>query len=697
MKKIIRILLLILILVLIISIVQSQKKEYKEEDYLDINNYKDIDFYKNSDPTLWDYTLVDWNKVDFNRKDIYTIQTFFDNLPNNKYRSLNYKLIDNYDLISDHRKIYGTKYLRDLGCDKCRLLLEYGIRHSNLNLLTFSSKGIKHTMGDSISIPGTYPEITWFEYTKEGIIAIFHKHIRSITIPEEDSLEFYQNYKYRERNIEIGNIKFKINGGGAIKIRDGKVFVKSGFSKSRWDKTFSINDVGIEAEKNDVRLFFDGKNHQECDCTYVSMNKNKKIIISQVQDINGHTLTINEPWIKIRAPLKLKHNFGTLTFQKREGEELIPSISMKFEPLDPVSSAARKERGELNFIEIRNGNSIIYVKEDGSVNEPLETSSELVRSNPLRINIIDINEKSLLGTDEKPKSLIIDNFGRVKDIDFDQLANFEQARLYFGLPEDVKVIGEKIKEASKIKEILKQEIKDKRGIDPMWFFGWFNDKRETRIIRGLIKASENSGFSPEFLTAFAFQEGINEFIEKKLYFNPDSELYADGVLGLLTFGDSVEELKRRGFVREDFNEGDEYVITRTGRSGGLKLSIPTFKNVDFALEGFAGVHKKTREDVINFIQDNSQRLDIENKPISEDQLNYWTYYLNNCGPGCMEYTILKNGIEIPKNPGAARKTRAGAGRNPTWNSLRFLATMDLIKEVGLFDNSISEKVSQDNK
>ena len=115
MRQIIRIFVVFFALVVVIYIVKAQiTGTYKPEDYRDPNVYQNPNFYKISNPGLWDFKLVNWKYVDFSRKDVYGYQAFYDNLPYNKWSSLNYKLIDNYDLIRDHDKIDGNKYIKDM-------------------------------------------------------------------------------------------------------------------------------------------------------------------------------------------------------------------------------------------------------------------------------------------------------------------------------------------------------------------------------------------------------------------------------------------------------------------------------------------------------------------------------------------------------------------------------------------------------
>ena len=195
---------------LLISIVNAQTQNC---DYKSGGNpqecYSQSDFIKNSDATKWDLKYIDWSKPEvyenptiYNREDIYknsevyNNQYFYKNLPNDKYKSVDYRLV-NYDLIN-HDFIDGNKYLRDLGCNECVFATHFEW-YVKSDYVKFSSEGIRHKDGDYVSIPGSYPRYTFFDVIEDKILVGFNNLKEQIIVPEHDSLTvsgFDNNLKY---------------------------------------------------------------------------------------------------------------------------------------------------------------------------------------------------------------------------------------------------------------------------------------------------------------------------------------------------------------------------------------------------------------------------------------------------------------------------------------------------------------------
>ncbi len=151
-----------LIIILLLAHLQLSVRAQQNWDYSSDQSYKNPDFLRDSDPTKWNYKNVDWsNSVVFENPRIYDIDnlysnpevynnpTFYKNLPEYKYKNLDYKIV-NFQMIEDHSKIIGDKYLSDLGCKFCRLNFQgLGIEKDTLK---FNSEGIKHKKGDYVTI-----------------------------------------------------------------------------------------------------------------------------------------------------------------------------------------------------------------------------------------------------------------------------------------------------------------------------------------------------------------------------------------------------------------------------------------------------------------------------------------------------------------------------------------------------------------
>lgn len=649
--------------------------EYTVEDYQNPDVYENPAFYQTSDPSQWSYDLVDWYKVDFNRKELYLQQAFFDNLPDNQWSAVSYKLIDDYTLIQDHRKIDGDKYVRDLGCRECDLTF----REPEKGLITYSKQGIRHATGDHVSSPGTYPLATSFYVTDRGINVKVERTegFPSFIFPAGDA--FYYNSDLRSDRITYGTAQFTVrNGYDWLRFIDGKIFIP----KEDYQQGTRIDEIYIltDADSSAIQLFFDGNTHPECGCAYVSMSPDKRRLVSAGSgDRKGYTLTLRDPWLTTQATLSIKQRFGTTTFQNRKEQGLIPSITMELDPVD-----AEKE-GQVFFSnEIVNGKVKIRVYTDGSVRQVIDTRIEEPNSNPLVLNVQNTKGESLIGTAANPLRLIFDDQNRIATIGYSETVTGEQARVYSTIAGDVAPIAGRALEASKRREELKQNIQQKYGVAPMHMMGWVDDKREVGIVRSLLFASRASGLSPEFVTAAAFQEGLNVFIEKEYYQNPNVKLYSDAVLGLMHFPEEADNLKRKGFLRRDFQGEKGYLSEYSSKYYYTQY----FSNVQEALEAFTATLAERKADFLTYAR--NKGYDVGR--LSEDQINYWTYTSFNCGKSCMRERA-KESLDIPVGAGTIQMTHVG-NIDPHWNAKRVLATTDLIKQARLYERAISEEIVQ---
>jgi len=330
MIKIIKIFVFVMILSYLIGIVNS--REYTDENFLDPNVYKNIDF---------------------DREDIYIIQAFYDNLPDDKWSSLRYDLISNFDLIRDHSKIDGQKFLKDLGCVNC--FFNVYEEQPELSLLTYSGQGIKHIKGDYVSIPGTYHNSeVYYSITEDGIIVGIDPGSLSddLEVPLTDSVTVTSSKHFV--SVKIGDDEFDL-AGGDVRIKNGEIILEKGREDDIFYSGTIINGVRIKPNGRDTRLFFDGKERdfngnelKDCDCNYVSMNEDSRILISGINENNGfvgHSISFEDTqFVKTITSFSMVHNFGTIILENRENEQpepLIPKLMMIFSP------SLEEEAGEM--------------------------------------------------------------------------------------------------------------------------------------------------------------------------------------------------------------------------------------------------------------------------------------------------------------------------------------------------------------
>lgn len=108
-------------------------------------------------------------------------------------------------------------------------------------------------------------------------------------------------------------------------------------------------------------------------------------------------------------------------------------------------------------------------------------------------------------------------------------------------------------------------------------------------------------------------------------------------LGLDYFPSEVSGLKNGNFLRQNFNE---YKIVSVD-SDALPYAI--FNNLDYGLEAIAARFAWTKWRFLN----DAKNLGIDTKTLSEDQINFWTYYYYNLGANAGRNVLKKyvnNGI-----------------------------------------------------
>lgn len=155
-------------------------------------------------------------------------------------------------------------------------------------------------------------------------------------------------------------------------------------------------------------------------------------------------------------------------------------------------------------------------------------------------------------------------------------------------------------------------------------------------------------------------------------------------LGLDYIYDEIATLKTGDFIREDFNEGDEYEYY-LGYFGAKKLSAATFANVKYGIEALAARVAWTK---YLFLKD-AKELGILTDSLTEDQINFWTYYYYHIGFGSGKKVLTrytKNGILNDYNFIRAKPGEAIMhGCNARHNSIMRTSTAKFIRELGVFE------------
>lgn len=390
--KLNKLLVTFLVFILLVSSIYAesppdQGSSGSDYDYSSDDSYSDPDFYSNSDPSRWDYSKVDWEKVDFNRAEIYSSPEFYNNIPDDRYRNLDYKQVE-FSQIKDHSKIDPAKYFKDMGCSGCYL-------DKGGQKVIFSKKGITHPNGNSVSIPGNYPSGCLFVATKNRIEVIVPEDAETISVPTVDKVTI--NIQGRDITLADGT---KVSG--KLSYDKGQAYVKAG-------DVATINGIKISTQFidqpeyiNDILVFFDGEEHKSTE-DYVSLNAAAKKLTIQADSDYGMNLVFmkTNPFVKIEEGDKVRIS-GTkeviLALKNRDEQGLIPQVIIRTTAPD---GAINLDSGKIS-IELYNGKAYSSV-----------FTSEKASSSPMSLEIYDESGKTLVGTKTEPKKVLINNYNEM--------------------------------------------------------------------------------------------------------------------------------------------------------------------------------------------------------------------------------------------------------------------------------------------
>ena len=205
------------------------------------------------------------------------------------------------------------------------------------------------------------------------------------------------------------------------------------------------------------------------------------------------------------------------------------------------------------------------------------------------------------------------------------------------------------------------------------------------------RASENkygTRVSPLLVYTIGMGEGLVELLNV-YYCDYNFDAYLEPIsgfsrLGLDHFSDEIVALKSGGFLRNDFDEGDEYGLQVNLNEKYKNVNSAYFKNLHYGLEALAA---RVAYSKYQFERD-IKLLGIDKSSFSEDEINYWTYYYFNTGAGSAKNFLtsristgtLHEKSTISAKPG--EKVRNGlCGRH---NAIIRTATAKFIHDLGIF-------------
>ena len=227
---------------------------------------------------------------------------------------------------------------------------------------------------------------------------------------------------------------------------------------------------------------------------------------------------------------------------------------------------------------------------------------------------------------------------------------------------------------AKTLEEIGQDVEARYHAYPQVFLGLL---KEDAVVSPLLAAAQKTGMDPYFMTAVAFQEGYILFAETAEKAEPLSiknyRFSSASPMGIDSFADYVQQMKRNGQLRSDFNA---YEITNSKFCNEANHCVPftRFKGPAAALEALTGL---VRFKQAQFLKD-AKSCGIDTARLSQADLEMWTYcYYNFRDPKAI---LKKYGIQwVWQDVGAEEKDLQ--------NVKRVGATADWLRRLQLFKKS----------
>lgn len=192
--------------------------------------------------------------------------------------------------------------------------------------------------------------------------------------------------------------------------------------------------------------------------------------------------------------------------------------------------------------------------------------------------------------------------------------------------------------------------------------------KEPAVVSPLLQGAKASGVEPEYLAAVAFQEGYYLYAQTLAEGRAFGSFDSMEPMGLDSFADLAETLKRKGFLRKDF---DGYTLEGTRlNEAGHRLRVARFAGPEAALEAMGALirHKRAQ------FEADARGLGLDPGRLSAQDRELWGYvYYNFRNPKAM---LSQNGF------GWVR--RAVGPSHPLYSAQRVAATAAFLRELGLF-------------
>lgn len=192
--------------------------------------------------------------------------------------------------------------------------------------------------------------------------------------------------------------------------------------------------------------------------------------------------------------------------------------------------------------------------------------------------------------------------------------------------------------------------------------------REPAVVAPLLRGARASGVEPELLAAVAFQEGYYLYAEALSEGRKFGGFNSMEPMGLDSFADLVETLKKKGYLRRDF-DGYRLDGSRLNEAND-RMRVAHFSGPEAALEAMGAMVRLKRAQ----FEADARSLGLDPGRLSAEDRELWGYvYYNFRNP---KARLSQNGF------GWVR--RAVGPSHPLYNAQRVAATAALLRGLGLF-------------
>jgi hypothetical protein len=229
-------------------------------------------------------------------------------------------------------------------------------------------------------------------------------------------------------------------------------------------------------------------------------------------------------------------------------------------------------------------------------------------------------------------------------------------------------------------------IQGRWGVRPHRWLAYVAGPKNTGLAQSLVVASQpKHGINPAFLYTVAIGEGFGSYLDLGAFGEFDQrdlgrEVNGYAYLGTDTFSQRVAGLKKRGFLRADFDFGRDFQPFDVENELGQTVQSATFTNADLGLEALGAMLADMRA---RFVADvRALNGDAAARSLTDDQLAYFTYLYFNAGPGFGKKELQRHGLGyLSKWTEPPLETN----KNPRYNALIRLATYEELKALHVFD------------